>query len=169
MEGGMLTDMLVSGSDKIYNLISICINNDSDFNCHISELFLFDVLFLSCSNSSEMAQVHLSANNTLLSVLAALGLCFAFFDVVILLRARMSAKTILYHEWLYVCSEFLVWVSLHIFLSAQVLGKHSFLFVFWEWYSEFSVSTFRWLLWSCQDVKLGWMSYAAAFCVFGGL
>nr|QVT92351.1 ABC transporter [Salvia miltiorrhiza] len=57
-------------------------------------------------------QVH-SANNGL-SFVAAFGLCFALFDVVMLSLARMSAQTIMYHEWLYACSGFLVWMTVMI-------------------------------------------------------
>ncbi|XP_051148072.1 ABC transporter C family member 13 isoform X1 [Andrographis paniculata] len=46
-----------------------------------------------------------------ISIVAAFGACLAFFEVIMLLRTSLNAQSSsLFHEWLYVCSQFTVWV-----------------------------------------------------------
>lgn len=96
------------------NGVSECFENlVLGFGVNMLTVVMVLVLWIINGRPKQWRRVHLSANNTI-SVLAALGLCLAFFDVVMLLMARWSDQTILYHELLYTCSELLVWMAVMI-------------------------------------------------------
>ncbi|EYU21738.1 hypothetical protein MIMGU_mgv1a0212501mg, partial [Erythranthe guttata] len=40
------------------------------------------------------------------------GACIAFFDIITLLRTRLNSRDVPFHEWLYTCSQFSVWVTI---------------------------------------------------------
>ncbi|XP_047963792.1 ABC transporter C family member 13 [Salvia hispanica] len=93
------------------NGVSECFNNlVLGFGANMLTVVMILVLWIINRRGRQLRRVHLSAYNAF-PVLAALGLCFELFDVVMLFWASMSAQTIFYHEWLYACSEFLVWMT----------------------------------------------------------
>lgn len=78
---------------------------------HVS-LQVFALTSLShCLNmSTEITQIPLSAK-ILFYLLPTIGLCFAFLDMAVLIRRRLNAYPIAYHEWLFSFSQFSFWVS----------------------------------------------------------
>ncbi|KAK6147863.1 hypothetical protein DH2020_018775 [Rehmannia glutinosa] len=95
-----------------HNGVSKCFNNLLlGFGVNLLTLVMIVVLGIVNGRRKQWTRIHLSAN-ILLSVLAALGACLAFFDIIMLLKTKFNAESILFHECLYACSQFSVWVAI---------------------------------------------------------
>lgn len=57
-------------------------------------------------------QMYLS-EKVFLHFLPALEACMSFFDMVFLAQRVLHGDIVMYDEWLFRCSQFLVWVSLY--------------------------------------------------------
>ncbi|XP_011073322.1 ABC transporter C family member 13 [Sesamum indicum] len=81
------------------------------FGVNILTLVMVVVLAIINRRQKQWKRVYLSAN-IFISILAGFGACIASFDIIMLLRRRLHVQSILFHEWLYTCSQFPVWVAI---------------------------------------------------------
>ncbi|KAI3455227.1 hypothetical protein Pfo_011890 [Paulownia fortunei] len=79
------------------------------FGVNLVTVVMVVVLGIINRRRKQWRRIHLSAK-ILFSILAAFGACMAFFDIIMLLTTRLNGQSILFHEWLYTCSQFSVWV-----------------------------------------------------------
>ncbi|KAL8042899.1 hypothetical protein ABFX02_09G082600 [Erythranthe guttata] len=90
--------------------VSECFDNlVLGFGFNVFTVVVVSVLWIINRRRKQWRRTHLRAK-ILFSIMAALGACVAFFDVITLLRTRLNARSIPSHVWLYTCSQFSVWV-----------------------------------------------------------
>ncbi|KAL2533987.1 multidrug resistance-associated protein 11 [Abeliophyllum distichum] len=77
---------------------------------NIVTIVMVAVLGITTRHQKEHRRIHLSVK-ILFYLLPALGLCLAFFDMAVLIRRRLNAYPIAYHEWLFSCSQFSFWAT----------------------------------------------------------
>lgn len=101
--------------------------------------------------STEITQIPLSAK-ILFYLLPTIGLCFAFLDMAVLIRRRLNAYPIAYHEWLFSFSQFSFWVSSN-FPKVMEMSKLSFLLLLWKWTFVFSLLPISGYSYTCSNVR----------------
>ncbi|KAL8456965.1 hypothetical protein ACS0TY_034986 [Phlomoides rotata] len=90
--------------------VSECFDNlVLGFGVNIVTVVMVIVLWIINSRRKQWMTVYLSPK-IIFTIVAALEACLAFFDLIMLLRARLNAQSIQFHQWLYICSQFSVWV-----------------------------------------------------------
>ncbi|PIN08441.1 Xenobiotic-transporting ATPase [Handroanthus impetiginosus] len=63
-------------------------------------------------HGKQWKRIHHSAK-ILFCILAAFGAFLALFDIIMLLRTKvLNGQPVPFHEWLYTCSQFSVWVAI---------------------------------------------------------
>ncbi|KAL3835470.1 hypothetical protein ACJIZ3_010206 [Penstemon smallii] len=104
-----------------YGLLSQCFDNlypfylsFLGFGVNILTVMMVAVLGLihRCQKERRRRRrVHCSAN-ILLYIVAGFGAFMALFNLVVLIRIRLNAKSTPYHEWLLQCSQFSLWLTI---------------------------------------------------------
>ncbi|GFP93553.1 hypothetical protein PHJA_001499700 [Phtheirospermum japonicum] len=69
------------------------------------------VLVITNRRRKQWGTTHISAK-IFLSILATFGVCVSLLGIIMHLRTRFDAKTILFHEWMYASSQFSVWMAI---------------------------------------------------------
>ncbi|XP_022853952.1 ABC transporter C family member 13 isoform X4 [Olea europaea var. sylvestris] len=75
---------------------------------NIVTVVIVAVLGITTRHQKERRRIPLSAK-ILFYLLPTIGLCFAFLDMAVLIRRRLNAYPIAYHEWLFSFSQFSFW------------------------------------------------------------
>ncbi|XP_027169805.1 ABC transporter C family member 13 isoform X1 [Coffea eugenioides] len=84
------------------------------FGANVATLVVIAVVGVTKRRVKENIKINLPFK-VLLYVLPVIGACTAFFDMVLLLRSLRQGHAVVFHRWLFSCSQIAVWVTVLLF------------------------------------------------------